>query len=96
VLPCGTSPEDLSFFGLFDVLGNVSEWTESFFPKLTQEGEPRPDLSSRIAKGLYWDVELDATGNLVTVHDCPVTAVERIGFRCAKSAGNEEGESQPR
>ena len=84
--PPGSALEDVSVFGLLDVLGNVSEWTESIFPIVTQDGTPRPDLGSRIAKGAYWDAPPGLAADLATVFACPVIAEERMGIRCAKGS----------
>jgi serine/threonine protein kinase/formylglycine-generating enzyme required for sulfatase activity len=88
VLPPGSRPEDVSPFGLFDVLGNVSEWTESIGSTEGEDRDPRPDFGSRIARGAHWKGPIFQGGpGLDQVCVFPVVAqVEYLGFRCAKSA----------
>lgn len=81
VRPVGSTPQDVSPFGLMDVLGNVTEWTETIHFDLSGE-DPYPDYTSRMAKGLSWS---EARGSLNDLIVCPIDAAWQIGFRCAKS-----------
>jgi len=85
VRPAGSTPDDRSPFGCFDMLGNVFEWTESIPIGLTVDGEPVPDLGGRILKGVYWDWSVLLPPDLVSNQGCPVAAKDRTGFRCARS-----------
>ena len=83
----GILAQPLSPFGVLDVLGNVSEWTETIASTQTQDGEPRLDPGCRLAKGAHWAHPIYEQGpRLTAVNTCPVYArVEWLGFRCARS-----------
>jgi serine/threonine protein kinase/formylglycine-generating enzyme required for sulfatase activity len=86
LLPPGSRPDDASPFGLFDVLGNVSEWTETVGSSQTEDGEPRADFGCRLAKGANWAYPVKNRPRLENTRACPVFAqVEWLGFRCARS-----------
>ncbi|HEX6884180.1 MAG TPA: bifunctional serine/threonine-protein kinase/formylglycine-generating enzyme family protein [Planctomycetota bacterium] len=84
--PAGSRADDVSPFGLLDVLGNVSEWTETAGSSIDEEGEPRQDFGCRLAKGAHWGYAVQDRPQLMSVRQCPVFArTEWLGFRCAKS-----------
>lgn len=79
-------PDACTTSGLFHMLGNVGEWTESIgCERVDGVYQPRPDL--RFAAGHAWDIE-------VTTHSLATWAIKgperpyatpRRGFRCARS-----------
>ncbi len=89
VLPADQLPEgnrDLGPAGLYHMLGNVAEWTESI-PYTVDNAGINAMPGWRIIKGDNWIKEIEGTLNLSDYRMHP-THVRGIGygFRCAKSA----------
>ena len=76
--------------GLVHTLGNVAEWTETPFVRLTPD-LPTPMMEARILKGGGWALPR-TKWDLSTVESelVDVSRVNTIGFRCAKSATRPE------
>ena len=71
--------------GLYHMLGNVAEWTESM-PVLTVRGEPKLFLWSRIVKGGCWSLRLSEEDLADFIHMPMDYGQQYIGLRCARSA----------
>ncbi|MEM7309163.1 MAG: bifunctional serine/threonine-protein kinase/formylglycine-generating enzyme family protein [Planctomycetota bacterium] len=88
VAAVGSSALDVSPFGLFDVLGNVAEWTETPWAEFAQDwpgtkGAPHVEFSSRIVVGYSWE---DPAQHL-SLADTAKASVYAVpyGIRCAKT-----------
>lgn len=71
-------------FGIWNMYGNVSEWTESPLIKVEHKGEqPKPQLSNFIAMGECW---LSGSENPREIGElAPLSpSVRWVGFRCVK------------
>ncbi|HEX6811171.1 MAG TPA: bifunctional serine/threonine-protein kinase/formylglycine-generating enzyme family protein [Planctomycetota bacterium] len=82
-------PDAATSSGLFHMLGNVAEWTESLAPEI-HGGVFQPRFHTRIAIGDAWYAANwpAPRGDLTTISMCGPEkshASHRIGFRCAKS-----------
>lgn len=87
VATVGTTPTDLSPFGLYDCLGNVREWTET--PAQSRLADwpgiattPHLDYGMRIVLGSAWNAPLNRGLKLVGI---ATMQANTLGFRCAKS-----------
>jgi len=85
VLPVGSLPDGVSPDGLFDTLGNVSEWTQSLYPELTADGK-RVLSALRIMKGGSWEDRIDDANLVMGQPTPPSMSPGWGGFRCAKSS----------
>lgn len=85
---CGSSPMDRSPDGVLDVLGNVSEWTDSVEMDLGPDDAVRGGvISHRFYMGSNW-LEPAADSSLQRIAVTPAITVHfesTVGFRCAKS-----------
>jgi len=82
-------PDAATASGLFHMLGNVAEWTESLQPEL-HAGVFQPRYYSRVVIGDPWYAAsiTNRPGNLATIEtrgDSSGYACYWIGFRCARS-----------
>ncbi|XP_029802278.1 inactive C-alpha-formylglycine-generating enzyme 2 [Suricata suricatta] len=76
-------------YGLYDLLGNVWEWTASTYPA--------PDQDMRVLRGASWIDTADGSANhrarvTTRMGNTPDSASDNLGFRCASSAGRLPGE----
>ena len=71
--PSGSRPRCRSVFGVYDLTGNVDEWTSS-----TRAGEPRS-----ILKGGYWGPVRDRCRPSTRAHDESFSYYQQ-GFRCCR------------
>jgi formylglycine-generating enzyme required for sulfatase activity len=87
--PVGSYPRGDSPFGLHDMVGNVAEWTSSFF----SEGYDKPrDKKNRVVRGGSWfePVTMDGTLDLSDADPAsrwsaaPTADAVTFGVRCAK------------
>jgi serine/threonine-protein kinase len=81
--PAGSFPLDRSPFGLFDMAGNVAEWTDSD-PRPYRGSLAQPDTGKILRGGSF---EVDKSFALVTSRAAlPATVkTNSVGFRCAKN-----------
>jgi formylglycine-generating enzyme required for sulfatase activity/Tfp pilus assembly protein PilF len=91
--PVGNYPDGTSAYGVYDMAGNVSEWTHSKYadyPYVADDG--REIISSteyRVTRGGAWNIHGD---HLLSVYRDGVESrgqVSTIGFRCAKPIESE-------
>jgi len=85
-LPVGSKPADRSWAGVFDMAGNVREWTASDYAAYPG-GKTDPDSHGKVNRG--GSFEMRTTGSdadLFTCHtrsvDPPETSRAELGFRC--------------
>ena len=82
--------DDVSHFGAHDMLGNVQEWTESWYE--TYPGgvaDPNSGKKFRVVRGLSPNYRGQAA-SLWSRFAQPPTALFNYGFRCARNATPEE------
>ena len=85
-VPVRSFPEARTPEGLYHMLGNVMEWTESHVADLTEE-VPRPLYDRRVVCGGWWTAETDKPV-LTRIANRGTGKLERFltqGFRCARS-----------
>jgi formylglycine-generating enzyme required for sulfatase activity len=89
-MPAGTF-EDVSVYGVHDMLGNAQEWTGTWFN--TYKGNPKRNPQSgkqiRVVRGLAY-YHKGKPGNLTNRSAQPPMALYDIGCRCAKDATPED------
>jgi formylglycine-generating enzyme required for sulfatase activity len=79
--PVGTTPADVSPFGVRDLFGNVAEWTCTPYVAYV-DGAFHPHMGNRIVQGGEWRYPSSPDGmNLGSIGDYPHDS-DRIGFRC--------------
>jgi formylglycine-generating enzyme required for sulfatase activity len=83
--------DDVSFYGVHDMLGNAQEWTGSWYT--TYKGNPKRDPKSgkqlRVVRGLSY-LYKGKVGNLMNRSAQPPNALYDLGCRCAKDATPED------
>jgi formylglycine-generating enzyme required for sulfatase activity len=79
-------------FGLYDMLGNVSEWVlDRYYNKYDVEADavgphidqPLAGNASAVARGGFWDAELSSIRVSHRAEESPDEGVETAGLRCA-------------
>jgi serine/threonine-protein kinase len=80
--PCTVGSKPAEAFGLFDLGGNVSEWTESPYGAYPTPPESATKLSVR--GGNFLDAEADAVRPRRRGSEEPLFRDITLGFRCAK------------
>jgi sulfatase modifying factor 1 len=87
----GQFSNDVSPYGVHDMLGNVQEWTASWYS--TYKGNPKKDPNSgekyRVVRGLSYRIR-GKVGHLYDRSAWVPGALFYFGFRCAKDATPEE------
>ncbi len=83
----GAFEGDLSPFGVYDTLGNVQEWTSSWYKAYPGNKKRNPDFGEkyRIVRGGSYAMK----GNLYHIWDrtaYPEKSLFGVGFRCVKNA----------
>ncbi len=77
--------KDVSYFGVFDLAGNVSEWVQDFY---TERYGAKPDQQFRVYRGGNFLDAPERGTNTYRWYDFPVLTRDvdafRVGFRCAK------------
>uniref|UniRef100_A0A8D0RSN2 Inactive C-alpha-formylglycine-generating enzyme 2 n=1 Tax=Sus scrofa TaxID=9823 RepID=A0A8D0RSN2_PIG len=76
-------------YGLYDLMGNVWEWTASPYQAADQD--------MRVLRGASWIDTADGSANhrarvTTRMGNTPDSASDNLGFRCASSAGRPPGE----
>jgi serine/threonine-protein kinase len=85
--PVGAFAMDRSAFGVYDMAGNVSEWVQNFF---TKYGSGQTFEKYKVYRGGNFADEpktCTATYRWLDEPTLPVDQMPRVGFRCAKDAG---------
>jgi len=82
----GSYEKGKSIYGVYDMAGNVSEWTDSFFS--VYSSEPSDDINSTtniiIVRGGSWASSSDQITSYHRFQASADTISDRIGFRCAR------------
>ena len=83
--------DDVSFYGVHDMLGNVQEWTSSWFSmyKGNPKKNPQAGQRLRVVRGLS-SVYRGKLGHLWDRSAYPQNALFDFGCRCAKDATAED------
>ena len=91
-LPVGAFPKGVSGYGLFDMSGNVWEWTSSDYapyPGNTRINENYQEDYKTLKGGSWWDCTFYKCGISAPVYNrsffLKTTKNESFGFRCAKN-----------
>jgi formylglycine-generating enzyme len=82
--PIGSHPNCVSAFGVYDLSGNVDEWTDD---AADDPGSPHPSTLN----GGYWG-PVRNTCRLTTTSHGPSFRFYQVGFRCCADAGAPTGE----
>ena len=90
ILPIGEY-EDVSVYGVHDMLGNVREWTGSWFVNYpgTLKKDPHSGKQWRVLRGLSYSIKAKL-GDLSIRSAYQPDALYDFGFRCAKDATPED------
>ncbi|HEY5599700.1 MAG TPA: SUMF1/EgtB/PvdO family nonheme iron enzyme, partial [Candidatus Manganitrophaceae bacterium] len=99
--PVGSYPNGKSPSGLFDMIGNVWEWTDSWYLPYPGNARRNADfgMKYRVVRGLSYTplghhpeevyrraLEVFARASTRS-YDPPTARLDDVGFRCAKSGG---------
>ncbi|XP_041606119.1 inactive C-alpha-formylglycine-generating enzyme 2 [Vulpes lagopus] len=76
-------------YGLYDLMGNIWEWTASLYPSADQD--------MRVLRGASWIDTADGSASHLArvttrMGNTPDSASDNLGFRCASSIGRLPGE----
>lgn len=85
--PVGSRPEDVSPYGVYDMAGNVMEWTASWYEPYPGSTLARPDFGRkyRVLKGGAWTTPPLPFSRAANRHAvAPFWDHPHFGFRCAK------------
>ena len=80
----GSRPGGVSWVGLYDMSGNVSEWTSSPY-----------DSASYVMRGGSWYFDASFLRSAVRGWESPSAADSLLGFRCALAYGAQETAEEP-
>ena len=87
--PVGSYESGKSPHGLYDMAGNVWEWTSSLYqPYPYDANDGREDMSSsddRMLRGGSWNYDANDVRSAYRNWNSPMLTVTVIGFRCARS-----------
>ncbi|MCH8156874.1 MAG: SUMF1/EgtB/PvdO family nonheme iron enzyme, partial [Nitrospinae bacterium] len=94
-------PEGASFYGVYNMAGNVKEWVDDWFDREYYKNpsnhiNPKGQIGGefKVLRGGSWR---DLAGFIYSSfrnNNYPNTRLDDYGFRCAKSTGKEEGLKQ--
>ncbi len=83
--PVGSFANDKSPFGVLDLAGNVSEWTDTEYMKCYRD-DCEPDGKERVIRGGAWnDDDRRDVRAAYRNRDAPLLRGSFVGFRCAKN-----------
>ena len=88
-LPVGSFPDGASPCGCYDMVGNVAEWTASWFEPYPGNKTPQPEYGQthRVVRGGAWNDTSMLYGRCASRRpELPEIKNRAIGFRCAKDA----------
>ena len=91
VSPVGSYPSGKSFYGAYDMAGNVWEWMNDWYDAMYYPNSPAsnplgPDAGSlRALRGGSWSYTGSNVRSALRLGGDPLVANEVIGFRCATS-----------
>lgn len=83
----GSKPNDLSWAGVYDLVGNASEWTISKFgayPYSTMREDPTDDGTQRVVRGGAYGLPVSFASAVNRVSDPSSTQSDQYGFRCRR------------
>ena len=83
--PAGSTPGDVSPFGIFDMAGNVSEWVADDFVPYTGSTQ-KPDPNNKVYRGGAYVAPKERLTTIFRWWDFPTATWPYLGFRCAKDA----------
>jgi formylglycine-generating enzyme required for sulfatase activity len=87
--PVGSYPAGQSFFGLYDMAGNVQEWVHDWYDahyylKLSPFNPQGPASGkSRVVRGGGWDGDVNGPRAARRYGGDPTYHIDNLGFRCA-------------
>lgn len=82
IMPIGSFPADKSPYGIYDLMGNVREWTrDSFTPYQGSRGKPVAGVNT-IRGGAYSDSPQEANSTYRSYGPPDALKFDRTGFRC--------------
>jgi len=98
-LPVGTFPAGQSPYGVQDLIGNVWEWTDSWYSSYpgNENYNPSFGMKQRVVRGISYNplghYPREAYSKILAVfarasargYEAPTVLLEDLGFRCAKS-----------
>ena len=80
-------PRGVSWCGVYDLAGNVSEWVEdSYEPFPGSTAKPNPGF--KVFRGGYFNVRREDLLSWRRFYDYPDTKLEYLGFRCVQDVEN--------
>ena len=87
----GTYPAGVSFYGVHNMGGNVSEWTNDFYSRFYYENDDAKDNPTgpndgieRVGRGGNWRIRFEnALTATVRIRTNPTSATGELGVRCA-------------
>ncbi|MFQ5959779.1 MAG: formylglycine-generating enzyme family protein [Candidatus Methylomirabilales bacterium] len=88
-VPVASFPRDTSPFGLLDTVGNVAEWTASWYTPYPGGPTTNADFGEtfRVIRGTSWDGDFDCDGRTAFRNFAPPDSRHpTIGFRLAQDA----------
>ncbi len=90
-IPVGSTDGDVSPYGVQDMCGNVTEWTDSWYKAYPGSTLTRSSFGEqyKVARGGAWNLAMMPYGSLYsrTLSYLPSKRHRGIGFRCARDAG---------
>ncbi len=95
--PVGAYPEGSSFYGVFDMAGNVWEWVSDWYDRAAYSRASSSNPTGpaygteRVLRGGSWMSDLWSVRSANRSRYLPETTRPFVGFRCAKSAGTDSG-----
>jgi formylglycine-generating enzyme required for sulfatase activity len=89
ITPVGSYESGTSPYGLYDMAGNVWEWTSSLYQtypyNATDGREDMNSTDSRVLRGGTWDYDDNSVRSSNRVRLSPSDTYVNVGFRCSRS-----------